>query len=341
MSQLTFGESFHKETDGKSWYSGRTLSHSSVSTYQQCPQKWKFRYVDKIPEKPRSYFSFGKSVHSGLEYLFLNLHQDAFPPLERVLDSFQKSWLSEGYDTPQQERWFFKEGERILRGFYAKHRKDFQRVLEVEYKFSISVEGVPVMGFIDRVDRTESGNLSIVDYKTGKAFDKSRVRQDPQLTLYQIACRQLFGKDVEKLTLYHLNSLTPVSVDAHSAQLETSLKESIVSAAKGIMEKKFDPKPAPAGYCQWCDYLQVCPAFGPDGSAGPLRPSLEGDLAEKIDRYGKLADKIGQLTEEKNRLESELVSRLNRKGRTEQSGRHYTVRVDDKDHLRSDPKVPD
>ena len=45
----------------------RPLSHSSITLYNECPQKYKFRYIDAVPEKPRHFFSFGRSVHSALE----------------------------------------------------------------------------------------------------------------------------------------------------------------------------------------------------------------------------------------------------------------------------------
>ena len=48
----------------------RALSHSSISLYLECPQKWKFKYVDKIPEKPRHFFSFGQSCHEALEFFY-------------------------------------------------------------------------------------------------------------------------------------------------------------------------------------------------------------------------------------------------------------------------------
>ncbi len=280
MSQLTFGEIFGdtpaptpaiepKAPVVDSWYKGRTLSHSSISLYKTCPQKWKFRYIDKIPEAPKSFFSFGKSVHTGLEFLFERGKQTV-PSLEEILSHYKTTWIREGYETVAQERWFYQEGERILKGFYAKHHQDFSRVLEIELKFTIDVEGVPVMGYIDRVDLLPSGNVAIIDYKTGKPFDKARVRQDPQLTLYQIAVQQALGKKVESLTLYHLNSLTPLTVPVHSAVMEKNYRTSVIETAKGITEEKFEAKPDPQGHCKWCDYAQVCPAF-----AGKIPPTAK------------------------------------------------------------------
>ena len=109
MNQLTFeGDVVQEGVKKESWYKGRTLSHSSVLLYRVCPQKWKFRYVDKIPERPRSYFSFGKSVHAGLEFLLTKLQGD-LPTLEELLSSYKSNWLREGYGTPTQEKWFFQE----------------------------------------------------------------------------------------------------------------------------------------------------------------------------------------------------------------------------------------
>jgi CRISPR/Cas system-associated exonuclease Cas4 (RecB family) len=55
--------------------------------------------------------------------------------------------------------------------------------------------------------------------------------------------------------------LTPLTVPAHSQKLQDEVKTQVVSAAKGITAEKFDPKPDEKGHCQWCDYMQVCPAF--------------------------------------------------------------------------------
>jgi putative RecB family exonuclease len=45
------------------------LSYSSYRTYLECPLRWKFLYVDRIPETPRGYFTFGRVIHSVLEEL--------------------------------------------------------------------------------------------------------------------------------------------------------------------------------------------------------------------------------------------------------------------------------
>ncbi len=337
MSQLTFDQSFGSPAPIKnpaanpvekkpSWYKGRVLSHSSISMYQTCPQKWKFRYIDKVPQLPKPYFSFGKSVHAGLEFLFSKANE-TFPTIEALITSYRNQWLSEGYETSAQEKWFFQEGERILKGFYIKHHHEYKNVHQVELKFTIDIDGVPMLGYIDRIDEIANGKLSIVDYKTGKAFDKSRVRKDPQLTLYQIAVREMLGKEVELLTLYHLNSLTPLTVPAHPLSQEQELRSVVVQVAQGISENKFDPKPDEKGHCQWCDYVQICPAFAGKKLPGFIKPVTQEPIGEMVDRYGKLALRLSELSKEKDIMEETLMAHLERLGVQKVEGSHFKVEL--------------
>jgi RecB family exonuclease len=338
VSQLTFdvlGEgggdeleapkSLKSEDIERTWYKGRVLSHSSMYLYKQCPQKWKFKYVDKIPEKPRSYFSFGKSVHNGLEFLFTKLTE--MPTLEAVLAHYKTGWLREGYETHQQEKWFFQEGERILKGFYAKHHADFKNVLQVEFRFTIGIEGVPVTGFIDRIDNTPSGGIAIIDYKTGKPFDKARVRNDPQLTLYQMATRELLGKNVETVSLYHLNSFTALTVPAHSKTLEENLRQSVVETAHGIQDAKFEPKPDAKGHCQWCDYVQVCPAFAGKKLPMATAEAYQEPIPHVADKFGQLNKKIKEMEAERDQLGDTLLSHFRHTATEDAQGKHFSVKV--------------
>lgn len=330
MSQLTF-EGFSGEApipspaESKAVKpAGRVLSHSSISMYRACPQKWKFRYIDKVPEKPKSFFSFGKSVHAGLEFLF-SKREGPMPTIEEVIAHYKANWIVEGYAPGKEQQWFYNEGERILRGYYAKHNKEYPSVFQIEYKFNLEIEGVPMTGFVDRIDLTAKGGLAIVDYKTGKAFDKSRVRTDAQMTLYQIACQEVFQKPVESLTLYHLNSLTPLTVPAHSKKLEDGLRASIKASAEGIAAGKFDPKVDERGVCQWCDYKQICPAFS---SRRAVAASPAPELAEKVDMLGKLDARLRDLEIERATLAGEVAGSLEVTGQSTATGKHFVVQQD-------------
>lgn len=285
----------------------KPLSHSSISLYLDCPQKYKFKYIDKVPEEPRHFFSFGKSMHSALEF-FYGVRMLPSPALEQVLTVYKERWISEGYKDKEQEDQYLKEGERILKEFYAKHIDRFAPPLFCEYQFRIEIEGVPVMGFVDRIDKLPNEKLAIVDYKTGKAFDLKRVEKDPQLTLYQIACRQSVGLDVETLTLYHLPSNTAFTVGKHPVEFEEEVRARVRTVSDGITKEKFEADPSEEK-CQWCDYKKPNPSIGFAGcpawrdeylTAEEKQTTSYGtvDIESQVDAYGDLKSKIKSL--EKN-----------------------------------------
>lgn len=263
----------------------RPLSHSSISLYTECPQKYKFKYVDKIPEKPRHFFSFGQSVHLALEF-FYGVKTPTPPSLEDLLKSYREQWVKGGYRDESQEAEYFEEGRRILTRFHDRHAKDFKLPFFVEYAFNFEVEGVPVTGRIDRVDKLEDGRLSVLDYKTGKQLATGRIDTDAQLTMYQVACEKGLGAEVGELVFYHLPTLKQHRSTRRPAVLVDELKARVVTTAESITKEKFDPKPAES-VCRWCDYKPICPIYKDQFAGAPsAKAAGEPEIAALVDRYG-------------------------------------------------------
>ncbi|HAH05861.1 MAG TPA: hypothetical protein DCM05_04915 [Elusimicrobia bacterium] len=375
----------------------KPLSHSAVHTYLDCPQKWKLKYVDKLPEKPRHFFSFGKSLHEALEFLY-GVKTLPPPSLDEVLKAYYEHWYSEGYASLQQEEQYRAEGVRILKEYYRKNIPGFQLPLFVEYEFKFHlkhepragiVDGaaefdldiarrphrvrleprwlapVPLIGYVDRIDKTEGGQLDVVDYKTGKAFDLERVRGDSQLTMYQLACEAQLGLPIGTLTLYHLPTQTPFSVGRREDAQVEALKDRLLAVAglirRGMAKLKQAPpvkgdqldllsQPAVRGEaeaadfveefapkveetkCGWCDFKPYCPAWKHlfAKKADPERaPGLKSDkeLSKLVDQYGKLKDEAHALETQAEDLKKKIVETLHLKKYARAFGSQYEVSV--------------
>ena len=91
---------------------GALYSHSRLSSFENCPKQFEFRYIQKIPSETESIESFvGKRVHEILERLYLFVGRDQIPGVEKVVDRYQKLW-EETYD-----------GERVRIAIVIGHRK--------------------------------------------------------------------------------------------------------------------------------------------------------------------------------------------------------------------------
>lgn len=336
----------------------RPLSHSSIGMYLECPMKWHFRYVQKVPEKPKHFFSFGKSVHDALEF-FYSVKTLPPPSLPEVLRYLDDHWLCEGYKDAKQEADYKEQGRGILKEYHARHVDDYRIPYFVEYGFNLDVAGVKVTGFVDRIDKVGDDRIAILDYKTGKAFGKDAAVNSDQLTMYQMACEELLGLKVERLTLYHLPSQTPVTSEPHSAAQVQALRERVVRVAADIKEnaaklERGELKHFPTVFerntalgkpssgmsaeqiCHWCDFKPLCPAWShqyPKPEAAES-PALKDDakLAKLVDRYGKAHDELKELEEKAEALKAEIVAVLKERGYVKAFGARYeaVMRADER-----------
>ena len=306
----------------------RPLSHSSITLYTECPQKYKFKYVDKIPEKPRHFFSFGSSVHLALEF-FYGAKEPPAPSLLELLRHYKEIWISAGYKDAGQEAEYFQDGKDILTAFHKKHSDTYEVPFSVEYHFNLLVGSVPVTGKIDRVDKLPDGRLAILDYKTGKSIPSARIAEDAQLTMYQLACEQTLGAKVGRLTLYHLPTLKEHVTERHDAGLVENLSKKIVHTAASIEGERFPPLPEERK-CMWCDYKPLCPVFKSQFPTAPL-PAAAGpagadaELAELVDRYGALLSDAEKLKAEAAALKGKILALLLEKGFIRVFGKRYEL----------------
>ena len=232
------------------------VSYSQLETFKQCPLKYKYRYVLGIPTPPNHVLSFGQTIHRVLR----DFHRaDLFQKknLDYLLELYERHWIDEGYDSKEHKEQRFAEGKELLKRYYEKHSEKLGRPIYLEKKFTLKVDGTPLVGSIDRVDETKQG-IEIIDYKTGGIKNQRAVDKDEQLTIYALAARNALNLNPRSLALYFIDGNIKVSTTRTAEQLDAarkSIKETIESI------KKSDFSPTPNFLCGWCDYRHICPAY--------------------------------------------------------------------------------
>jgi putative RecB family exonuclease len=271
----------------------RPLSYSQISRYQTCPLWYKLQYIDKLKPKERPYLSFGDVIHQCAEYFF-KVPTPHPPSLEKLLGFYENNWISDGYETPEQEQQYKEYGKQLLAEFWKNHYPSFRMPLAVEYQFFVNVDGVGLSGKIDRIDKLGDG-VSVVDYKTSQnLFTNAQLEQDLQLTFYQLAVETLWKLPVIKLTLYHLRSNTPCSCDGRKPERLDDARRIIQNTAENIQREIF---PATENsLCAYCDFPEHCPyqkhkyASEDSSEAGPGEVLRGKSVSEIVERYAALQD---------------------------------------------------
>ena len=68
-------------------------SHSKIGTFEQCPLKFKFRYIDKIPTEAITIEAhLGRIVHSTFEWLYTQVKEkENIPEIHEVISYYTKN----------------------------------------------------------------------------------------------------------------------------------------------------------------------------------------------------------------------------------------------------------
>ena len=177
---------------------------------------------------------------------------------EDLLEQFRASLAGSSIADRYQYELYLRQGIEQLQQFLDCARSaPMPDVLETELRFQLKVGEAKVAGRVDRIDRTGTDTVAIVDYKTGKPKTQEDADDSLQLSLYALAARETLGKRADRLILHNIENNVAVSTTRCEGELEEA-RLRVEKVAGEIAAGEFDAKP---GYqCAFCPYRNLCPA---------------------------------------------------------------------------------
>ncbi len=281
-------------------------SHSRLSSYENCPRKFKYRYVDQIKVDTEGVEAFmGKRVHEILERLYHHVARNGRPPsLAQVLERYRKDWSQSWHEKVQIVRkenppeYYLERGARGLENYYrAWYPFTSGETVALEERLRLKLDGdgrYKMLGIVDRIVRRSDGVFEIHDYKTSASLPQQRqIDQDRQLALYQIGLEQTYP-DVQQVELvWHYLIFNKTLRSRRSPETLESLRKATIQLIEAIeAEREFPARPGPL--CRWCDYAGICPeAPGSVRSAAPDRIADPGLPVPDADEQARQLSLLG------------------------------------------------
>ncbi len=268
------------------------LSPSRAGDFMQCPLLYRFRVIDKLPEKPSAAATRGTVVHSVLERLFDAPAAERTAPRAKGLVPGEwekllaaRPELAElfrredgSHDGDRLATWL-ADAERLVERWFTLEDPTRLEPADRELYVETVIEGaggagagLTLRGFIDRVDVAPTGDIRIVDYKTGKApAPQYRDGALFQMTFYALVMWRLRGRMPRRLQLVYLGSGDVLTYDPAEAELlAVERKLRALWEAIELATDTGDWRPRPTKLCGWCDHQAVCPEFGGTPPPYPL-----------------------------------------------------------------------
>ncbi len=241
------------------------LSPSGAGTFEQCPRRWRFRYVERLPDPPGEAALAGSFAHRVLELLMQREPSERSVEAARLIarQEWPETEASDDYQAlrfdEEKGRHFRWKAWQAIEGLWKLEDPTKVEVRATEQDVEATLAGVPFRGIIDRIEQ-EGDGLVVTDYKSGKAPPPRyrRARLD-QVLLYAAAVDASRGEMPVRARLLYLGQ-RPVGIDVTRQELDT-VTEKLADTWQAINTAcevdEFEPRTGPL--CGWCAYLDRCP----------------------------------------------------------------------------------
>lgn len=202
------------------------LHNSDRTTFKRCRRKWDFSspFRQNLRTKVENHkpFWFGSAIHFAFEdFHGYRKHGDLYNAFKAYVDSFNPDDLPDSIDEMVQDA-----------NDMLKHYESWLPVLDDKFK-TVWIEGVPQVeinfslvfeeltdlapdntmiaygGTFDRIVEDQDGRWYILDYKTAKVFDTSKLPTDQQISAYLWAAEQIYDREFEGFVYLQINKNPP------------------------------------------------------------------------------------------------------------------------------------
>jgi putative RecB family exonuclease len=249
----------------------QSLSPSRLTDFQACPRRYQHASIERLPQ-PASYATAkGRLIHYVFENLFLleadqrtieRAQEYVTPAVDVILTDDVR--LDIGLDEAMLTR-LLSETEAILARYFEMEDPTTVTSEGVELRLGIDVNGAPLYGILDRLDRDPDGSLTIVDYKTGALPNRNYDSKTfANAELYAALCEAKLGERPTTIRLMYV---------AHGQSIERNVTDVVVkaraNAAAGAwtkIKRYYDDGDFPAtpssNACRFCAFKDLCRSQG-------------------------------------------------------------------------------
>lgn len=241
------------------------LSASSLNDYLDCPRKFLYSRIYKIPvlDSDKKLLNYGSAIHSSLEFATDEaLRTGNYPKVEEVIENFSSGLSQMPIVNPIDMEALLQRGQDALQKFYPFFcSTGVDKLFAIEHKIGkIQVEDAIIIGQMDRVEKNNDDSYSIYDYKIGNAKSgKLKDKQLNQLCFYYLAF-EMKGYPVSQAGIIYVEDFEKNYIVQMAESDKNMIKDKILDVHNQIQKLEFAPVCPRQNNesCKRCIYKMLC-----------------------------------------------------------------------------------
>jgi CRISPR/Cas system-associated exonuclease Cas4 (RecB family) len=236
------------------------LSASRINTFLQCPQKYKFIYIERRPTKAWAHFAAGNLAHKALEIFHDEIKKGSIEGFQVLMKKgFIEARKSHEANAGEENVAKIKQILQNYIHWYA-GLEEKPKVLALEKSFNFRIGRYGCRGFIDRIDEIDANSIKISDYKT--TSDEKYLKDPLQLGIYHLAMANNDFRGKKIITAYILLKHNFKEITHEFSEKEVLEFQKRIIEIGDAIEKEVEFKAKPGPLCQkWCEFRPICSAM--------------------------------------------------------------------------------
>lgn len=308
-----------------------TYSNSRVSTFEQCPYKYKLQYIEKAePEIENTIEAFmGDIVHQSLYDLYKRKKFQQKISKELLIKFYRDLWEKEYSDDIKIVKAsqgltannYKKMGEKFLEDYYDKYEPFEQlTILGLETQDMMTLkDGSRWHVRIDKFACDDKGNYYVIDYKTNSRMkDQEEADEDRQLAMYSFWVKDKF-KDAKSVKLvWHMLAFNKEVTSQRTEKQLEKLQDEVIALIKKIENaKEFPTNVSPL--CSYCGFKYMCPSFKhqealQEKAEESKKKFKDDDGLKLVDNFAEIKKQKSEIEEKEETLRLDLIEFAKQKG---------------------------
>ena len=276
VAKTDSNKSFFDKEYLKKLFFEQNLNVTALNNYLECPIKYLFRNLIRLPSEYSANLLYGDLVHDSLEKFFEESKNNKNISRKNSLIKHFKNLMDQSSFYGEEYKRYLKRGEEALGEYYDHYHKNWtvgiqnEKYIMREFKLN-NGKVMNISGRLDKVeflDSTIEGKINIIDYKTGKPFSEKTEKSEKedlkrQLVFYHILYENYADNkfSINKAVLDFIEKNKKGEFEQYALDISDSeineVKEEINRMVQEIESGEFLNKGCNKKDCEYCGYRKL------------------------------------------------------------------------------------